>query len=808
MDMLLQDLRYALRALRKSPLFSIVAIVTLALGIGANATIYTWLEGIVLRPLPAVTDPDRLVIVNTRGPENVKWSFSIPDWQDVRNDAKLIEGPAIGTGVQLSVRTEGQAERAWGELVSANFFDVLGVRAFLGRGFQAAEDSAPGAHPVIVLSYGYWQRKFAGDPAAVGRSISVNNHPFTVIGVMPPHFGGSIPVLQYDAWVPVTMVGAITGQPQQFTNRHWQSYQAFARLKPGVRLEAAQAEMTTIGRRLAATYREDENTGRDIQPFSEGEVQSLFRPALLAVLGITVVVLLIACANVANLLLARASARGREMAIRLALGARRAQLVRQLLLESLVLSLLGGAGGLVIAAWGSGMLSALLPPVPGPVDLNLHLDLRVFLFALAVTVGTVLLFGIVPALQASRPQLVPALKNGVGSSAHGRGILRGSLVVTQISLSVVALVAAGLFLRSVSNAQRVDTGIKAPEHVLLVATDLFNAGYTPSTGRVMYRQLLERVLALPSVQAVALSGNVPLGFGGHNSSTLSAEGYVPGKDENMSIENDDVSPQYFMTIGLPLLQGREFTAQDDSGAARVVVVNAAFAKKYWPGQDPIGRWIDFGGGRRTVVGLVQTAKRHQLNEVPLPFVYLPLAQDYTAQVVLHVRTAGDPKAFTETLRRAMASMDPNLPFLDPTTLSDYMQASVFFMRIGAIMIGLFGALALALAAIGIYSVIAYSVSQRTRELGIRTALGAARKDILSLVVGEGMLLLAIGAVVGTALAAGVAQLMRSQLLGVGATDPATFVTIVLVLGVVALLASWIPARRASRVDPMVALRSE
>jgi len=455
------------------------------------------------------------------------------------------------------------------------------------------------------------------------------------------------------------------------------------------------------------------------------------------------------------------------------------------------------------------MLGALMPPVPYPVNLDMHVDQRVLLFALIATVGTVFLFGIFPALQGSKPDLVPALKDGGGAGAHGRGLLRGSLVVAQISLSVVALVAAGLFVRSLSASERMDTGFRAPERVLLVATDLFLAGYNPSTGRVLDRQLLERVQSLPGVTSASFSGNVPLGFGGNNSSGVTIEGYTPQKDENMAIQNDDIGPRYFETVGTPLIAGRDFTAADDSGAMKVVIVNEAFAKRYWPGEDPIGKWITFGSDAKwTVVGVATTAQYKHLGEAPLPYVWLPLAQDYDAGVTLYVRTAGDAKRLIAPLRKEFASLDPNLPFLDVRTFQEHMGAAVFFMRLGAIMLGIFGGLALLLSAMGIYSVIAYSVSQRTRELGIRTALGAAQRDILSLVLGEGMTLTAIGLAIGGALAFAVGRLLSSQLLGVGAGDPATFATIGALLAVVAALASWIPARRAARVDPVVALRTE
>jgi predicted permease len=806
--MLLQDLRYALRALRKSPLFTVVAVVTLALGIGANTTIYTWLEDMVLRPLPAVGGYDDLVLVITRAPDGERWSFSIPDWQDVSKMATLIEGPAITTGQPFSVRTEGQAERAWGEIVSSNYFNVLHVRPMLGRGFLPAEDSSVGGHPVVVLGYNYWRRKFASDSGVIGKTLTLNSHPFTIVGVMPPLFGGKTAALSFDMWVPLSMVGVANGSAEQYTRRGWQSYDAIARLKPGVTFARAQVEMRAIGKQLAATYTEDAHTGRDLLPMNEDYVQALFKPALIAVMGITAIVLLIACANVANLMLSRAASRRREMGIRLALGARRSALVRQLLVESLIIAVVGGGLGLLVASWGSGMLGVLMPPVAYPVNIPHSFDARILAFAMLVTVGTVILFGVVPAIQASKPDLVVSLKSGVGNGGRGRGLLRGSLVVTQISLSVIALVAAGLFVRSLNTAQHMDAGYREPEKVLLVGTDLFLAGYNPSTGRVIERQILERVTALPGVVSASFSGIVPLGFGGNSTSGATIDGYTPAKDENMAIHNDDIAPRYFETVGTPIIAGREFTAQDDSGAARVAIVNDAFVKKYFHGQDALGRWIDFGGGKRTVVGVVASAKHRQLGESPLPFVFLPQAQDYDANTTLYVRTAGDPKLLTETLRKTFASLDPNLPFLDVRTFAEHMGAAVFFMKLGATMLGMFGALALFLSSMGIYSVIAYSVSQRTRELGIRTALGAARQDILSLVLGEGMKLAAIGLAIGGVMAFGVAMLLRSQLLGVGAADPVTFLSIGALLASVALIASWIPARRASRTDPMVALRTE
>jgi putative ABC transport system permease protein len=809
MDTMLQDLRYALRTLRKTTSITLLAVLSIGLAIGANATIFTWLDGLVLHPLPAVPALDRIVQLHTLGPQGAVWSVSYPDLQDWRAQTRGFTGLAGYDIIQASVRTTGQAERAFGMIVTANYFDVLGVRPWLGRGFVPAEDSAPGAHPVVVLSYRYWSRHFSGDSGVIGRAALFNGQPFTVIGVMPPQFVGNFVGLSFDFWAPLTMLAQLTGGGDRLTSRDNQWLDAFARLKPGGTLAQARTEMRTVEARLAATYQEDRILSATADGFGSAPPVVWFRPAFLALLGITAVVLLIACANVANLLLTRAAGRVKEMSVRVALGARRSRLVRQLLLESGVLAVAGGAVGVAIAAWSKGLFGAFVPnAAPVPISLALPLSWRVLAFATGVTTLTVLLFGLIPALRASRPDLIPALKDEAVSRGMSRSTLRGALAVAQVALSMIALVAAGLFARSLRYAQSLDRGFTDPAHVLLIGTDMQLAGYSRERALPFYDQMLERVRATPGVRAASLVANVPLGFGGRNSSGATVEGYTPQPGENMSIQLNRAGPDYFHTMGTRILAGREFTAQDRSDGQPVAVVNQAFVDRYWRGLDPIGRHIGIAGAARTVIGVVATGKYHALDEAPTPFVFLPLAQQYAGGVAFVVRTTVPAPSLVEPLRREFAAADPGVPFLDPQTLEEFTGAAVFVQRAVAWLLGAFGGLALVLAAMGIYGVVGYGVAQRTRELGIRTALGAGRREIFTLILSQGARITLVGLLTGGAAALGVAQVMRHQLLGVRPSDPATLAAISALLAGVALLACYLPARRAARVDPLVALRSE
>ena len=809
MDALARDLRHAFRVLRRDLGVTLVALLSIALAIGANATIFTWLDGLVLHPLPAVPDVDRIVQLHTLGPQGAVWSVSYPDLQDWRAQAHAFTGIAGYDFIQASVRTTGQAERAFGLLATANYFDVLEVRPMLGRVFVPAEDSTPGAHAVVVLSYGYWRRRFGGDSGVVGRSVLFNGRPFTVVGVAPPRFSGNFAGLAFDFWAPLTMQAALDGPGDRLGVRSSQWIEAFARLRPGVTLADARGDVRMIEARLAGTYQEDRQLSATADGFGSTPPVVWFRPAFLALLGITGIVLLIACANVANLLLTRAAGRVKEIGIRIALGARRSRLIRELLLESLLLAAGGGALGIAIASWSKGLFAEFIPrAAPVPIALDLTVNARVLAFAAAITLGTVLAFGLVPALRASRPDLVPALKDESVGRGISRSRLRGALVVTQLALSMVALVAAGLFIRSLRYAGTIDRGFTDPAHVLLVSTDMQLAGYSTPRALALYEELRSRIAALPGVGSAAVAANIPLGFGGHNSDAAAVEGYTAQPGENMSIETNRVGVGYFRTMGTRLVAGREFDATDRAGGLPVVVVNQAFVDRYWRGLDPIGRRVGIGGATNTVVGVVATGRYHSLDEPPTPFVFFPLSQLYAGGVALVVRTAVPALDLVEPVRRQFAAVDPAVPFLDPQTLEEFTGAAVFVQRAVAWLLAAFGGLALVLAAMGIYGVMSHGVAQRTREIGIRGALGAGRREITGLILGQGARMTALGLATGAAAALGVAQLLRHQLLGVQPTDPITLASIALLLGAVALAASYLPARRAAAVDPATALRHQ
>jgi len=800
----LADLRYAFRGLARAPGFAMVVIVTLALAIGANTAVFTWMDGFVLRPYPAVRESDRLVWLNTRAPNGDEWSVAYPTLQDWGRGARTVEGVAGYDMMQVSLRIDGSSERAWGAMATGNFFDLLGLSPVAGHLFTPGDERA-GAQ-VVVLGNGYWQRRFKGDPAIVGKTLLLNGHGFTVIGVLPPRFGGLNVGLVFDIFVPFTVQPLLT-PGNQLTDRGWQSMEAFARLAPGRTFEQTRADLEQVAAEVARVNNREDEGILVRHMYERGAAQALL-PVLGALLGVTALVLLIACANIANVLLARAGARSKEVAIRLALGARRGTVMRQLLAES---ALLAGAGcglGVLLAWWARNGLMAFVPPAPYPIEMNLRLNGWVIGFAVLITAVTTVLFGLAPALRATRPDLVPVLKDEVSGLGVSRSMLRSSLVVTQVALSLVALVCAGLFLRALSRAQQVDIGVANPERLLVASTNAYLAGYSDTTGPVMVEQLLARVRALPGVTGAAASTYAPLGFGGNSSSSLSVDGYTPAQGENMSIQYAYVSGGIFETLGMRVVKGRGITDQDQAGSQDVIVVNQAFADRFYKGQDPLGKRIFRGGDTAVVVGVVATAKYQSLDEPARPFVYRALNQTWRPTLELFVRTSGDPVALAEPLRREFASLDANLPFLDPRTMAQQTAIGTITQRIGSRMLGLFGALALILSAIGIYGVMAYTVSLRTREMGIRLALGAARERVVRMVLLYGARLALTGLALGAVLSYAAGRLMRAQLFGVPAGDPLTYGAIGGLLLAVALVASVIPAIRAARIDPIRALKAE
>jgi len=820
MDTVLQDLRHAARALAKSPGFTATTVLSLGLGIGANATIFSFLNAIFLRPLP-VRDPDRVVAVFTSDFSGPPYGgSSYPDYLDFRATTDAFAGLAAYTLAPMSLSEGPRTDRVFGELVTANYFEVAGIQASRGRTFRVIEDDKPDADPAIVVSHGLWQRRFGADPTLVGRAVTLNGHPFTVVGIAPPGFTGMMRGLSVDLWVPVTMAGAIPSS-DRLDGRGNRWLLLLGRLKPGLTAEAAEAQLAVLATRLQKAYPDNWTDVKEkrrvitVVPESRARLFPAARGAVLGFLALLLsvvgLVLLMACTNVASLLLARATARRREIAVRLSLGASRARIIRQLLTESVLLALLAGVVGILVALWASNLLVALRPPVPFPIALDLGLDVRVLGFTLLVSLLTPLVFGLAPALQASRPALLPALKDGsaTGERAASRWSPRRLLVVAQMAMSLVLLIGAGLFLQSLGNAHRIDLGFDSA-NLLLLSLDVSLNGYDEPRGRLLYEQLLERANTVPGVRSASLATEVPLGLGGTRRG-IWVEGYEARSGEDMGVHTNTVGPDYFRTMGIQLLRGRDFDASDTAGRPGAVVVNEAFARRYWPGKDPIGRHVRLGdesGSPAQVVGVVRDGKYVTLGEDPKPFFYVPFLQRYESGATLHVRTTGDPRGLLEAMRREVRALDPSLPVFDEKTMTDHLGLSLLPARLAAGVLGLFGFVALTLAAVGIYGVMAQAVRQRTRELGVRMALGARPADLLSMVLGQSMRVALLGIAIGLLAALGLARLVTSLLYGIGAADPATFVVIPALLAAVALLASFVPARWAMKVDPMVALRHE
>ncbi len=812
MDTILNDIRYAVRVLLKNPTFTAIAVASLALGIGANTTVFSWMKGILFRPLPAVEASEQLVVVASRSLSGSYTSTSYPDYLDMRDASEGLDGLIAFEMSPMSMSDGREARRVYGSIVTGNYFDVLGIRAALGRTFTADEDKTPNANPVVVISHGLWHRAFGSDQNVSGKIISLNNQPFTIIGVAPEDFTGTFVGLSLDLWVPMMMQERILTGGSRLDRRGDRWLQVMGRLKPGVSITQAEAGIDAVARRLAEEHPRT-NEGRTAALFplwqSPWGASVVLRPVLFILFAVVSLVLLIACANVANLLLARAFARRKEIAIRLSMGASRARLIRQLLTESILLALLGGAGGLLIAYWSTGLLMAITPAMDVPVKLSLGVDSAALAFTLIVSVLTGVIFGLAPALQASRPDLVATLKEETAKSTGGRGRarLRGALVVAQVSLSLLLLICAGLFLKSLGRAQTMDPGFDT-HGVLLVSIDLFANGYTAEGGKLFQQQFVERVGALPGVESASLARRVPMGLSGSSSSSFAIDGYELREGEEISIEYNLVSPGYFRTLKIPVLSGREFAAEDNDQSQKVVVINETMAKRYWRGEDPVGRRLRRGGDTYVVAGVARDIKYRTLGEAPQPHLYFPLFQNYRPDVTLQVRAGAGPLSLIEAVRQTSAAMDPRLPLFDVKTLDEHVSLSMIPQRIAAMMLGLFGALALALASVGLYGVMANAVNQRTQEIGIRMALGASYRSVLGLVLGQGMSLALIGVAGGLVAAFALTRLMSSILLGVSATDFLTFAATSLLLMAVALAACFIPARRAARLDPMIALRRE
>lgn len=818
MKTLWQDLHYGVRMLAKSPAFTLVAIVSLALGIGLNTAIFSIVNVILIRPVPVVKEQSRLMWL--RAP------ISYPDYVDYREQTKSFDGMAAITGTnEFSLAGGSEPELIKGEYVTENYFDVLGVGALMGRTFDKSEGQTP--TPVVVLSEHLWRTRFNSDASMIGRQISLNGLGFTVVGVAPKNFIGTEVGLNRELWVPLVMQ-PVLNPPESarladpLTNRfkerdsHWLA--VVARLKPGVSREQAGSELSTVARHVAETYngKASPETLRSVQllrmsggldPRDQEEVL----PLAGIVMAVVALVLLIACANIASLLVARAAVRRRETAIRQALGASRPRLVKQWLTESVLLGVVGGGLGLVLALWANQLLISYLQSTP-LASLDLALDYRVLAFTLGVSVVTGIVFGLAPALQASRLDIVMALKSddAVQRAGSRRSRLRTVFVTAQVTLSVVLLIGAGLFIRSLQSANTIDPGFRV-ERALMVPINLGLLRYKEAEGVNFYRDLLTRVEAQPGVERASLVRFSQLGFS-YAQFQVFAEGSVAGPtDEGISTGFNVVGPNYFKTMETPLLRGRDFTDADRKAAPGVVVLNETLAGTLWPGQDALGKRVSVSGPEGPfleVVGVARDGKYRSLGESPHPYVYQPVLQSYDPKMTLLVRTTGEPQSVAGAVREQIRTLDANLPVAEVKTLRDQLDLSLFPSRLAAWTLGGFGVLALLLAAIGIYGVVSYSVAQRTREIGVRMALGAKEKDVLGLVLGEGFFVIAIGLAVGLLLAFAATRVIAGFLYGVGATDPLTFAGVPLLLGLIALIASYIPARRATKVDPLVALRYE
>ncbi|MFI5279776.1 MAG: ABC transporter permease [Gemmatimonadales bacterium] len=810
MESLLQDLRFGLRSLRKNLGLTAVAVVSLGAGIGAMTTIFTWLNAMVINPLPAVPAYSRIIVAHTRAPEGGTWSVSWPDFQDWRAGAKTADLAAWDM-MQLGLRDgPAQAERAWGDMVSGNFFEVLQVPAAFGRVLRIQDEQSRA--PVVVLGHSYWRRRFAGDSGVVGRTITLNGSAFTIVGVAARHFGGSYSGMDDHMYVPISAMPLLMPDGSQLLqDRQRRSFDVVGRLKPGATVAQAGAELDPLARRAGVAGGLAQPLGAVVQRHADVDAPGALRPLFGALLGVAGLVLLIACANVANLLLARAVARRREVAVRLAVGASRVRLVRQLLTESLALAVLAGALGVVLSFWGRDGFFAILPAVPYPIGIDFTLSGPVLAFAILVTAVTAMAFGLVPALQASKPDLVPTLKDEIGQGRAGRGRLQAALVIAQVALSLVTLVSAGLFVRSLKVVRSIDTGMHGLDRVLIVGTDLRLTGIkNDSVGVSIVRGLLERVRALPGVEAASVARFVVLSPSPLPGVATQVEGYAPRPDENMTIGYNNVSGDYFRTTGIRVLAGRAIGDADVASNAPVVVVNEAFTRKYLAGRQAIGARVSVAGGEwLSIVGVVATTKVNSFDENPVPMVYRAWGPRFaTPNFTLHVRTTGDPFALTAAVRSAFHEVSADLPFLDPRNMAEFTSIQYFLQDIGATILSAVGILALLLASLGIYATMAYAVSRRVREIGVRLALGAARSDVVRLVLGRSMRITGYGLLIGLLGALGVGQALRSMLYGVGPRDPITFAGVGLLLAAVALAASWLPARRAARVDPMIALRSE
>jgi predicted permease len=817
-----QDVRHGARVLLKSPSFSVIAVLSLALGIGANTTIFTVVNAILLHPLP-VKDISQVVQLDTIDTKThmgfagaTKLGLSFRNCQDYQQQNEVLSGVSCVMATPLTWSGGAEARQVSGQMVTANYFDVLGLQPAAGRFFLPGEDTKLSGNNVAVISYSFWANKLGLDRNEMGKTLTLNAMPYTIIGVAPKQFKGTSTFGSAEQiWIPTSMYPQVlTGLAKDwFNDRRFLNALAVGRLKPGMGMSQAEASLKTMASKLEQDFPKD-NGGRSIvlTPLTEAAVGvnlhdqiALAGTTMMTVVGL---VLLIACANLANLLLARAARREKEMGLRAALGASRPRLIRQMLAECILLALLGGAAGLAIAYVGRTVLWSFRPPFIEQNDIDLSFDLRVLLFTLGISILTGLLFGLAPAFRASVPDLADTLKLGGrgGSVGWGRNKLRSLLVVSEIALSLVALVGAGLFIRSMRDAQKMDPGFES-KNLFMLAFDLGALHYDEGRGQQFLRSAVERADATPGVKAAAVASNFPLGGG------LARTVFPEGEDESTGYrgtltELDDISVGYFDALRIPMVRGRLFTDADRKDTASVAIINEAMAKKFWPKQDAIGKRFHFFGDTtlREVVGVARDSVVNAIGEALTPLVYLPVTQDYAPAATIQVQTKGKPEAVIAGVRAQIQSLEPNLAITNVQTIGQIIDQGLWAPEMGAALLALFGGLALVLAAVGVYGVLAYSVTQQTREIGIRMAMGAERAHVLGLVIGQGLKLTGVGLALGVLVALALTRQLSSLLFGVSVYDPWAYGSVILILVFVAFLACYIPARRATRVDPLVALR--